>query len=230
MSAQPAYSSPDESRGNFEPRNLMNVVYSEAEYLAFDEQAEGRWEFLDGRIVPVGAPEMANQLDPTFRAGASFNHNELSRVLGGIFFNRLHKGCRAYTAEMRTYTPVSKTYSYPDLVAFCGSPAFHNPEAKTPSLTNAVLIVEVLSESTGEYDRSGKFMRYRSIASLKQYLLVDSRRMLVDLYTRLPDHTWQYWPGTLPEHVIDLHSVGCQLTLAELYAEAILPSLLPPVE
>ena len=51
-------------------------------------------------------------------------------------------------------------------------------------------------------------MRYRSIESLKQYLLVDSRQMQVDLFTRLNDETWQYWPGTLPKQVVDLHSVG----------------------
>lgn len=215
MSAQPVHQ-------NFGPQSApgspMSLVYSEAEYLAFDEKAEGRWEFIDGRIVPVGAPELANQLDPAFRAGATPNHYRLSRTLSGLFYNRLRKGCEAYTADARTYTPISKTYSYPDLVAVCGPATYHDPDAAIPSLTNPVLIVEIISDATGEYDRTGKFMRYRSIESLKQYLLVDSRRMQVDLFTRLPNQTWSYWPGTQPEHVVDLHSVGCQVTLEEIYA------------
>ena len=191
--------------------------YTKEEYFAFDEQAEGRWEYADGRIWPVGEPGMANQLDPTFRAGASVSHYRLQRILNGLFFNRLHQGCEAYSSDARTYTPLSKSYSYPDLVVVCGQTEYDNPTAKIPALTNPVLIVEIVSDSTGEYDWSGKFMRYRNIDTLKQYLLVDSRRMQVDLFTRQPDHTWQYLPYTEPTDVVDLHSVGCQLTLAELY-------------
>ncbi len=205
------------------PGSPMSLVYSEAEYLAFDEKAEGRWEFMDGRIVPVGAPELANQLDSAFRAGATPNHYRLSRTLSGLFYTRLRKGCEAYTSDARTYTTISKTYSYPDLVAVCGQAAYHDPDAAIPSLTNPVLIVEIISDATGEYDRTGRFMRYRSIESLKQYLLVDSRRMQVDLFTRLPNQTRSFWPGTQPEHVVDLHSVGCQVTLEEIYANVRIP-------
>ncbi len=216
MSAQPAYQAPASAP---KTADFMSMVYSEADYLAFDEAAEGRWEFMDGRIIPVGAPELANQLDPALRAGATPNHYRLSRTLAGLFYNRLRASCEAYTSDARTYTPVSTTYSYPDLVAVCGPPEYHAPKATLPSLTNPMLIVEIVSASTGNYDRSGKFLRYLSIESLQHYLLVDSRQMQVELYTRLPAGTWEYWHGSAPADVIDLKSVGCQLTLGELYAQ-----------
>ena len=221
MSAQPSNQAVDFHDQPLVPKTPMNAVYTEAEYLAFDEAAEGRWEFMDGRIIPHGDPERANQLDPQFRAGASANHNELCRMLGGLFFSRLRPGCRAFTADTRTYTPVSKTYSYPDLVVFCGPPVYRNADTKVPSLTNPTLLVEVLSASTSGYDHSGKLLRYLSIESLQQYLMVDSREMQVELYSRLPAGTWEYWMARLPEQVIDLKSVGCQITLAELYAEIV---------
>ena len=197
----------------------MSLVYSEGEYLDFEERAEGRWEFMDGRIIPRGAPELANVLDPSFRAGASMNHNELCRMLGGLFFIRLRDGCRAFTADARMYTPVSKTYIYPDLTVFCGPLIYHDSPAKTLSFTNPTILIEVLSKSTGDYDRSGKLLRYLSIESLQQYLMVDSQRMQVELYSRLPAGTWEYWHGNSPADVIDLKSVGCQLTLGELYGQ-----------
>ena len=221
MGAQPLYQTDETHNSPSVPKNPMAVVYTEAEYLAFDEAAEGRWEFMDGRILPVGAPERANQLDPQFRAGASNNHNELCRVLGGLFFTRLRKGCRAFTADARTFTAVSKTYTYPDLVVFCGQPNYLDASAKVPSLINPVLLVEVGSASTKNYDRSGKLMRYLSIESLQHYLMVDSQQMQVELYTRLPAGNWEFWIGHLPEQVIDLKSLDCQITLAELYDEVV---------
>ena len=203
----------------------MNAVYSEADYLAFDEAAEGRWEFMDGRIIPHGEPERANQLDPQFRAGTSVAHYKLQRMLNGLLFNRLRNGCEAYTGDARTFMPVTKNYCYPDLVVVCGDSEYNDPNAKLPSLTNPVLIVEILSASTEHYDRSGKLMRYLSIDSLQQYLMIDSRQMQAELYSRLPAGTWEYWAGRQPEQVIDLKSVGCQLTLAELYAGIVLEPL-----
>ena len=65
-------------------------------------------------------------------------------------------------------------------------------------------------------------MRYLSIETLQQYLMVSSQQMLVELYTRLPAGTWEFWIGRLPEQVIDLKSIDCQIILAELYDDVVL--------
>ena len=191
--------------------------YSEADYLTFDEAAEGRWEFMNGQIIPVGAPEMANVLDPTFRAGATPAHYDLARVLGGLLFNKLPSQCRAFTSDARVYIPSNKSYTYPDIVIVCGESEYQDPEASLPSLTNPVVIIEILSESTEAYDRFGKFVRYRSIPSLQQYLMVDSRRVGVELLSRQADDNWTYISTDQPDDIIDLHSVSCQLSVREIY-------------
>ena len=196
--------------------------YSEAEYLAFDEAAAGRWEFLDGQMLPVGAPELANVLDPTFRAGATPAHYNLARVLGGLLFNKLPDQCRAYTSDARVYIPLSKSYTYPDLVIVCGESEYHDPDASLPSLSNPLLIIEILSESTEAYDRFGKFVRYRSIPSLQQYLMVDSRRVGVELLTKKTAEDWTYTSTDQPKDMLDLQSVGCQLAMRDIYDRIVL--------
>lgn len=198
--------------------------YSEAEYLAFDEKAEGRWEYFDGYILPVGRPDLANKLDPTFRAGASPAHYTLASTLLRSLFARLRKGCRPFSSDARVHIPITGGYAYPDVVIVCGRLEFFDPDKALPSLTNPVVIIEILSESTAEHDRIGKFMRYRSIPSLQQYLLVDSRKKQTELFTRREDATWNYSPAAQDADQIDLTSVGCALTLAEVYEGLDLPS------
>ncbi|WP_201986553.1 Uma2 family endonuclease [Hymenobacter rubidus] len=195
--------------------------YSPEEYLAFDNAAEGRFEYMDGRITPVGQPDMVNVLDPTFRAGASPAHYELSRVAGGLLFSRLSASCRAYTSDARVHIPITRAYTYPDIVIVCGKPEYLDPEAAIPSLTNPRVIIEILSESTADYDRMGKFMRYRSIAALQEYVLIDSRQMAVEVFTR-NETGWNYLPANEPVDSLILTSVGVSISLAELYAD-ILP-------
>lgn len=191
--------------------------YSPEEYLAFDNAAEGRFEYMDGRITPVGQPDMVNVLDPVFRAGASPAHNELSRVSGGLLFGRLPAPCRAYTSDMRVHIPITRAYTYPDVVIVCGKPEYLDPEAAIPSLTNPKVIIEILSESTADYDRMGKFMHYRSIETLQEYVLIDSRQLAVEVFSR-HESGWNYVPANEPGDSLTLASVGVQIALSELYA------------
>ena len=192
--------------------------YSPEEYLAFDNAAEGRFEYMDGRITPVGAPDMVNVLDPTFRAGASPAHYRLSSRLMGLLFNRLTGGCEAASGNARVHIPITRAYAYPDVVIVCGQPEYLDPDAAVPSLVNPKVIIEIPSDSTAEYDRIGKFMRYRSIEALQEYVLIDPRSMAVEVFTRQNAGGWNYAPANEPSDALVLTSVGCSLGLAELYA------------
>ncbi len=198
--------------------------YTEQEYLDFDEKSAGRWEYMGGYIYPVGRPDLVNQLDPQFRAGATPAHYIVASNLMRSLFGGLADNCRPFASDARVYTPVTKGYVYPDVVIVCGDPEYHESGAKLPSLTNPVVAIEILSESTAEYDRIGKFMRYRSIESLQHYLLVDSRKVMVELFTRNGD-TWLYAQATQPEDVVELVAVECWLTVRELYDGLDLPSV-----
>lgn len=165
---------------------------------------------------------MVNVLDPTFRAGASPAHYGMASRLIGLFFSRLTGSCQAYTNDARVHIPITRAYAYPDVVIVCGKPEYFDPEAAIPSLLNPRVIIEILSDSTADYDRIGKFMGYRSIASLQEYVLIDPRRVAVELFSRQKTGGWNYAPANQLNDELVPSSVGCSLGLAELYA-GILP-------
>ena len=105
-------------------------------------------------------------------------------------------------------------YTYPDVVVACG-PEFLNDREHT--LLNPTLIVEVLFPSTEAYDRGLKFKLYRSIESFRDYLLVASESVDVELHTRQPDGRWLLTSADRLEDVLDLPSIGCRLALGDLY-------------
>jgi len=196
--------------------------YTEAEYLAFDAQAEGRWEFHRGRITPVGEPGWSAPPDPKFMAGASPRHYQLASTLLRLLFSRLPKGCRPFASDARVHIPLTGGYAYPDVVVVCGELEFQNPDVALPALTNPVVIVEILSETTADYDRFGKFARYRSITSLRQYVLLDSRQARAEVLTRREADEWTYELLLLPAEMVRFAAGECAVTLSELY-EGLLP-------
>lgn len=196
--------------------------YTAAEYLAFDEKAEGRWEFFDGKITPVGEPSWDGQLDPTFRTGASPAHYLLASTLLRLLFARLPAGCQPFASDARVHIPLTGGYTYPDVVVVCGPLNFHDPDAALPALSNPAVIIEILSASTADYDHFDKLARYRSIPGLQQYIMLDSRELQAAVLTRQGD-VWVYDVCLQPTDVISLALGNCQLTLAELY-ENLLPS------
>jgi Uma2 family endonuclease len=109
----------------------------------------------------------------------------------------------------------SGLYTYPDVVVVCGEPQFLDQRRDT--LLNPLLIVEVLFPSTEAYDRGRKFEHYRSIPSLREYLLVASDRVHADLYTLRPDGDWSIHSADGPGETIELPNVGCALALSDLY-------------
>lgn len=195
--------------------------YTEAEYLAFDEKAEGRWEFFDGKITPVGEPNWGGQLDPKFMAGASPAHYVLASTLLKLLFRKLPPGCQPFASDARVHIPLISAYTYPDVVIVCGPLTFHDPDATLPALSNPAVIIEILSASTADYDRFGKLARYRSIPGLQQYIMLDSRELQAAVLTR-QGNVWVYDVYLQPTDVISLALGDCQLTLAELY-ENLLP-------
>jgi Uma2 family endonuclease len=118
-------------------------------------------------------------------------------------------------ADRRVQVGASGLYTYPDATALCGEPRFLDDTRDT--LLNPSLIVEVLSPSTEAYDRGRKFEHYRSIESLREYLLVSAERVSVELFSRQPDGRWLLAAAASMDDVLDLPSVGCRIALADVY-------------
>jgi Uma2 family endonuclease len=111
-------------------------------------------------------------------------------------------------------------YTYPDVAVVCGQPQFTDDEVDT--LVNPTFLAEVLSPSTEAYDRGRKAEHYRALESLSEYLLVAQDRMQADLYTRQPDGSWVLREASQAEDSLELRSIDCHISMADLYSRVTL--------
>jgi Uma2 family endonuclease len=172
------------------------------QYLEIDRKTEFKSEYYQGETFA--------------RAGAREAHNLIVWNLAAELHRQLRdRPCRAYLADMRVQVNATNLYAYPDVSVVCGEPQFLDDARDT--LLNPSLIVEVLSPSTEAYDRGRKFEAYRSVVSIKDYLLVSSERVSADLYSRQPDGRWLLAAASSMEDSLALESIGVRLVLADLY-------------
>ena len=182
---------------------------SEAEYLEFERHSTIKHEFFNGQIFAM--------------TGASISHNRISSNINGILHRQLrNKDCEAFVSEMRVYVPTTGLYTYPDISIVCGDPLLQDNVFDT--LLNPLILIEILSPSTEAYDRGEKFQHYRSIASLREYLLIAQHQAHIDHY-RLNDHNqWVLTDKVGLEATLELESISCTLPLAEVYEKVVFPS------
>jgi Uma2 family endonuclease len=166
-----------------------------------ERRSETRSEYLDGEIFAM--------------TGASERHNLLAGNLYTAFRAQLRpRGCRVYVSDMRVKVSATGLYTYPDVTVVCGTPQFESTEVDT--LLNPQVIVEVLSRSTEDYDRGTKFLHYRTLPSLTEYLLVAQDRVHVEHHLRQSEG-WLLTETDRLENVVELPSVGARLDVAEIY-------------
>jgi Uma2 family endonuclease len=155
---------------------LTQTIHSEENYLALEMKADYKSEYFRGEIFMM--------------AGATPNHNRIKENLSieiGIALKR-RNSCRSYSSDQRIHIPENSLYSYPDIVVVCGPNQYAEKDKNT--IINPTVLIEVLSESTGAYDRGDKFRFYRDIDSLKEYILVNSINVGVEIYRRTEDNHW----------------------------------------
>ena len=115
---------------------------------------------------------------------------------------------------MRIHIPSTGRYTYADALVVCGKPVFTDEVRDT--LVNPIVIVEVLSDSTEQYDRGDKFEQYQTIASLQDYVLVSQKKVRVEHLCRKANGTWVLWVAGPGDRVV-LDSVGCELAVDRAY-------------
>ena len=117
---------------------------------------------------------------------------------------------------MRVQVTATGLTTYPDLVVVCGEPQFLDRQPDT--LLNPTIIIEVLSRSTEAYDRGEKFRQYRTLESLREYCLISSEGIQVDLFT-LREGLWVLTSADRLEDTVEIQSIGCHLALARIYSK-----------
>ena len=181
---------------------LLQKTYTPAEYLELEEKAEFRSEYRDGEIVPM--------------AGGTTNHNRISlNIASNLTFSLKGQSYEVYMSDVRLWIPPNRQYTYPDVMLIQGEPIYL--ENTTATVTNPRLIVEVLSKSTGNYDRSEKFDYYRSIPELQEYILIDQSCYHVLQYVKTSPTQWLLTDHNQAEGIVKLGSIDLDLSLNDIY-------------
>lgn len=178
---------------------------TEAEYLAFEREANDRHEYYKGEIFLM--------------SGASFKHNIIEDNIRGTIHAFL-KGsdCRSFGSNLRVHVPKNTLYTYPDILIVCNKPEFVDGEFDT--LLNPKVIIEILSQSTANYDRGAKFNLYREIDSLKEYILIDSTSIHFVSYKKNSNSTWTLYESKDLKDLFFIESISLQIPLSEVYEGA----------
>ncbi|MBM4321881.1 MAG: Uma2 family endonuclease [Deltaproteobacteria bacterium] len=177
---------------------------SSPEYLMFESQSRVKHEYVRGELFAM--------------AGATKAHNDVAGNVHSILRARLHgRPCRTYIADVKLRVEPADVYFYPDVLVTC-DPRDH---ADPLVVRHPVLVFEVLSDSTADYDRGEKFADYRRIESLAEYVLVDSRAKRVEVFRR-EQHGWRFLPLAAGD-TLTLASIGLDVPVAALYDDTDVP-------
>lgn len=174
---------------------------SYAAYLEGEAGSEAKHEFLDGRIFAMAGGTPAHA-----RLGANVPAS-LSAQLRG-------RPCVVFGSDLRVRVLETGLATYPDVSVVCGA-LEHDPEDSN-AITNPVVLVEVLSDSTEAYDRGQKFAHYRRIPSLREYVMVSQRERRIERYSANDDGTWTLSEAG-PGGEARLESIACVLEVDAVY-------------
>lgn len=192
---------------------LNKKHYTLEEYLELDHRSEEKIEYWDGSVFKL--------------AGASVNHNRILRnTLTALTVKLRGKPCEVFPSDMRIKVPAYSPYRYPDLSALCGEAKFENL-GRLELLVNPNLIVEILSDSTAEFDQSYKFTYYKSIESFTEYVLIAQDRPHVAQFIKQNETDWLMREFNDLEAKFYLSSLDCELELAEVYEGVTFPEPSP---
>ena len=177
-------------------------TYSIEEYLQQEEAADYKSEYIDGQILPM--------------AGATTNHNQIALNIStelNFAFKRLDY--RVYMGDVRLWIPAKHKFTYPDVMMIAGEPEYF--ENRKDTITNPLVIIEVLSKSTQNYDREGKFAAYRTISSFQEYVLISQTKIYAEQFAKTGEKRWSFREYDADDATITMNSVDFQLAFTDIY-------------
>jgi len=178
-----------------------NQKISIEEYLAFERGSHEKHEYYKGEVFAM--------------SGAGPRHNIIFSNLF-ISVGNLLKGkpCFPYGSDMRLHIPENTLFTYPDISIYCGT---LNDDLEDDNAINPTVLIEILSPSTRDYDRGGKFKLYREIPTLKEYVLVDTESILVEVFRINQSGHWELEEYKMVDDVLSFHSLSLSVALKEIY-------------
>ena len=182
--------------------------FSVDEYLRIQETSLEKLEYYDGKIKPMH--------------GGTFNHNAIAARILVAISNALEKTEENYFvlgSDMKIQIEKENKFLYPDTLVICGKPAFYKNRKDT--ITNPILIVEVLSKSTQKKDHTEKFESYKTLSSFQEYVLVNQDKAEVQVFfknkNKNKNKEWGQISFTQITQTIPLQSIGCDILVSDVY-------------
>ncbi len=186
---------------------VPKTLVTPQEYLARERQAEFKSEYYRGETFAM--------------AGASEEHSLAKDNLAAEAKRQLRGRCKVVTSDMRVKVNATGLYTYPDIVIYCGKAEFEDSDVDT--LLNPSVVIEVLSQSTEGYDRGARFVQYRQIPSLKEFVLVAQDKPHVERFVRQADGQWLLSVFGGLDATFEFASVPARIPLAEIYSDVTFP-------
>ena len=163
------------------------------EFWAWEEHQPERHEFFGGETFAM--------------VGGSARHNRVILNLAKLIGDHLDgTPCQVFAENMKVQ--IADSVLYPDVMVTCGKAEAGDEQ----TVSDPKLIVEVLSPSAGGYDKRDKFILYRTLASLREYALIDPVKRQVEVFTWAEGGTWTLTDQTAA-NVLTLSSIDCKLAM-----------------
>jgi len=181
---------------------IPNKIYTLEEYLELDYVTDAKYEFFeDGKLVEI--------------SGVHYNHALINGNILSAFYNKLSDDFESWIGNMKLKVPDLPPYRYPNFSISPKKATFENV-SKHQCLVNPILIGEIYSPETKDYDWGEKFEAYKSIVSFVEYVLVDQESKFVTVFTKYDKDIWfqsDYSEG----ETLTLQSIDCELSVDEIY-------------
>ncbi len=179
------------------------------QYFTFEETSEGKHEYHRGAIYAM--------------TGGTARHNLIVANLIALFHGQLRgTACRVFPSDLRLKIEQTGLYTYPDVSIICG-PIFFG-DNRQDTVTNPVVLVEVLSPSTENYDRGKKFEHYRTIETLQEYVVVAQDRIHIEHYIRQDNYRWLLVDFFAPDQTVQVGAINCTLAVELVYENIVFDS------
>jgi Uma2 family endonuclease len=176
--------------------------YTPEEYLEFEVNSQERHEYINGEVILMtgGLPNQ-NRIAGNFYAALNF-------ALKG-------KPYDVFVADQRLWIPQKRVYTYPDIMVVQGE--LQLQEGRRDTITNPLIIAEVLSQSTKAYDQDEKFKAYRTIPTFREYILIDQYSMHVEQYFQTEPRKWIFCEYDGGDACLSLNTISFTIVLSEIY-------------
>lgn len=176
--------------------------YTRAEYLQLEEIAEEKHEYHNGEIIKM--------------TGGTTNHNKLAGKIYALLLSILEdQNYEIYIGDVRLWIEQYNRYTYPDVMVIKDQPIYEGKNKTT--VTNPYLIIEVLSNSTQDYDQNAKFDAYRTIPNFQEYILIDQYQYYIKQFAKNDQNKWVLTDIYSLENTLKLESINLEIPLQNLY-------------